>query len=75
MKNKLTIILFLAIGMASFQSCKKDSSPAIASIKGRWDLTEVKAELFENNVSKQKVSEIYTKGELYYVFADMKVIL
>ncbi|TKB98793.1 hypothetical protein [Pedobacter cryophilus] len=68
---KKILLLILTIGVLAFQGCKKDADSAIVtSLKGRWDLTEMKLELFENGVSKQKASENYSKGDAYLLFTE-----
>ncbi len=74
MKSKNLLLVFLAIVLFTFQSCKKDSNSTIQiNLKGRWDATSAISEVFQNNVSKQKQSLTIDKGSLYFIFTDSKV--
>ncbi|MBK0382789.1 hypothetical protein I5M32_07435 [Pedobacter sp. SD-b] len=75
MKSKLLIIFFLTVSVLSIQSCKKDNSNAQISLTGRWDATNATIEVFENNVSKQKLNQTASIGDFYLIFEGNNVQL
>lgn len=76
MKPKILLIIFLCVGLMTFQSCKKDNSTtAQINLKGRWDATRGNIEVFENNVSKSKISQVANNGDFYIIFGDSKIEL